>query len=471
MRPVAIIVLAWNRWPLTRRLLDGIKRFTDLASARVIVVDNGSIDETAAELPKIRWVEILRNDENLGFVRGNNAALRVTRPDEDVALLNNDVEILHGQWLERLQQSAYAAMDIGIAGCRLQLGDGRLLHAGTWIRPDDCWGHQIGSLETDLGQYADDRTVEGIVFACAYLKRDVLRDVGLLPEAYESYFEDTDYCLSAAKQGYRTVCCGSVTMRHQEHGSTEGDDSFRQRVFERSRAVFRSRWRDALEARYTRSLTWQSIMHLAGGYAMSCREMMRALDAEGVRLTYSYAYDGWGTVPPEPERTGDHLLDLIRARRCPSAPRVAVTYAQGDAPARNRGRTSIGFTMLEVDHIPREWVRQANARDEIWTPTEFGRQAMLASGVTRPVHVIPLGIDVDHFHPGARRVENPRGDFVFVANFEWSERKAPDVLLRTFNAAFRRAEPAVLVCKITNRDRAVDVPNLVRALELDENGG
>jgi len=85
MRAVSIIVLAWNRWPLTRRLLESIQRFTDLANVRVIVVDNGSIDETASELAKLPWLRVLRHEKNLGFVRGNNAALLQTG-DDDVVL-------------------------------------------------------------------------------------------------------------------------------------------------------------------------------------------------------------------------------------------------------------------------------------------------------------------------------------------------------------------------------------------------
>jgi glycosyltransferase involved in cell wall biosynthesis len=389
-----------------------------------------------------------------------------------VLLLNNDVEILHEGWLEKLQEAAYADPKAGIVGCRLIVGDGRLLHAGTYIVPDTCWGQQIGSLELDLGQYADTRPVEGIVFACAYVRREVLRTVGLLSGSYESYFEDTDYCLRAAEHGFVTLCCGAVTLRHDEHGSTSGDESMRRRVFEKSRAAFRSQWESKLEKRYISALAWQSIMNVPIGYATSAREMMRVLDERGTRITYSYAY-GPGTplTFDEPEASGHHRLDVIRRRRDPRRPPVVVTYAMANVFHRNPGDYRIGFTMLEVDGFPPDWVSQANVMDEIWVPTEFNRQAMIRCGVTRPVHVIPLGIDPDHYHPGIRRVPNPSGDFVFLANFEWGERKAPEVLLRVFNETFRASEQVVLVCKTLNRSAAVDVPNEIRSLGLSDRGG
>ena len=472
MRPVTIVILAWNRWDLTRTLLDSIRAHTDLTNVEVLAVDNGSTDETPRELAKLPWVRVLRSDENLGFVRGNNLALRAVDPTRDVVLLNNDVEILHDAWLERLHDAAHAAPRNGIVGCRLVLSDGRLLHAGTFIRPDTCWGQQIGSLELDLNQFADTRVVEGIVFACAYLKREMLEDVGFLSEDFVTFFEDTDYCLRAAEKGWATLCCGAVTMRHDEHGSLEGNDALRERLFETSRATFRAKWQTKLEARYTSSLTWQSSMNFASGYAISTRELVRALDTEGLRVDYRYAY-GRGTPVPldEPRDAHDPLLDMIRARRSPRRPEVAVTYAQGDVFARNPGRRRIGFTMLEVDGFPADWVRQANQLDEIWTPTEFNREGLLRSGVKRPVHVIPLGVDADRFHPAIHRTPNPRGEYVFITNFEWGERKYPELLLTTFNRTFRADEPVLLVCKINHRNPEFHVPNAIRALGLDERGG
>ena len=261
-------------------------------------------------------------------------------------------------------------------------------------------------------------------------------------------------------------------MRHDERGSLASIGARRERLFETSRGLFGAKSEPRLEARYTSALSWQSSMNFASGYAMSTREILRALDDAGVYVDYRYEC-GAGTpvLQDEPPATNDPLLDRIRARRSPRRPDMAVTYAPGDVFRRNRGRRRIGFTMIEVDGFPAGWVRQANALDEIWTPTEFNRAALLGCGVKRPVHLIPLGVDPSRFHPAVRRIPNPRGEYVFLTSLAWGERKNPELLLRTFNATFRRDEPVLLVCKINHRDPGVHVPNAIRALGLEERGG
>jgi len=471
-RRVTIVVLAWNRWSLTERCLTSIRRFTELSDVDVLVVDNGSTDETPGRLREIDWVRTIRNPENLGFVRGNNAGIAAADPASDVLLLNNDIEVRHVGWLEALRRTAHSAPEVGVVGCRLVLPDGRLLHAGTVILPDTCWGQQIGSLEPDVNQYASDRDVQGIVFACAYLKREVLDAIGGLALDYESYFEDTDYCLRARRAGFRVVCCGSATLVHHEHGSTSDDPALFERLFHRSRKTFSRKWVRALHAGYTHDVSWQSIMNFPTGYAMSCRGLLRGLDREGVRVRYSYVY-GKGTPFPvaEPPDTGDYVLNVIAGRTARWRAPVSVVYGQGDVFRRNRGRYRIGYTMLEVDGFPRPWVEQANQMDEVWVPSTFNRDGFVRCGLKRPIYVMPLGVDADYFHPGIRAHRNPGDEFVFLANFEWGERKAPDLLLTTFNETFRRNEPVVLVCKVINRDPSLNVRNRIRALRLRESGG
>ncbi len=471
-RRVTLVVLCWNRWDLTRRCLETVRRHTSLEEVDVLVVDNGSTDETPERLRELDWLRVLSTGRNLGFVRGNNAGIRAADPATDVLLLNNDVEVLTDGWVDRLRDAAHASPDVGIVGCRLVLPDGRLLHAGTFVLPDTVWGQQIGSLETDVNQYSRRRDVQGIVFACAYLRRETLDRVGLLSEEFESYFEDTDYCLRAAGAGLRTVCAGDVTLVHAEHGSTDRDPAHFSRLFHESRKTFRKKWLDTLESRYRLDLSWQSILNFASGYAMSSREILRALDGLGVRCRYEYVYGPGTPFPPlEAEGTGDYLLEVIAKRKVPRRPEVSVVYGQGDVFRRNRGRRRIGYTMLEVDGFPAEWVRQANEMDEVWVPTAFNRDGFLASGLRRPVHVMPLGVDVDHFHPGITGHPNPHGDFVFLSNFEWGERKQPELLLKVFNQTFRRSDPAVLVCKVINRNAALDLRREVASLALAPAGG
>jgi glycosyltransferase involved in cell wall biosynthesis len=243
-------------------------------------------------------------------------------------------------------------------------------------------------------------------------------------------------------------------------------------VFQESRKTFRGLWGKKLEARYRHELSWQSILNFPTGYAMSCREILRACEAEGIRVAYEYVY-GPGTPFParEDENARDYVLNVISARKSGWRPRVSVVYGQGDVFHRNKGRHRIGYTMLEVDGFPAEWVRQANELDEVWVPSRFNRDGFLASGLKKPIHVMPLGVDVDHFHPAIRGARNPAGDFVFLANFEWGERKRAEMILKVFNQTFRRAEPAVLVCKVINVNATTNVRAQIEALGLSTRGG
>ncbi len=471
MRKATLIILAWNRWDLTERCLETLRQ-SDLAGADVLVVDNGSTDETPQRLAVMSWLRTLTLPRNLGFVRGNNAGIAAADPESDVVLVNNDLEFTQHDWLQRLRACAHSAPEVGIAGCRLVQPDGNLLHAGTYILPDTMWGQQIGSGERDVGQYPGVRRVEGIVFACAYIRREVIDAVGALALDYESYFEDTDYCLRARQAGFATVACGDVTLVHDEHGSTREQEGALMRLFCESQKAFHRKWEKELLARYRHEVLWQSIMNFPTGYAVSCREILRALEQEGVRASYRYVYGAGSPFPvAESADSGDYRLNVIAGRAPARHPPVAVVYGQGDVFRRNRGRHRIGYTMLEVDGFPAEWVRQANGMDEVWVPSEFNRRGFLASGLARPIRVVPLGVDPDHFHPGVRAHRNPSGEFVFLAIFEWGERKEPWLLLRAFNDTFSAREPVRLLCKVINRDGAVSVKQEVRKLALKESGG
>ncbi|MGB8356847.1 MAG: glycosyltransferase [Chthoniobacteraceae bacterium] len=470
VRPVCIIILAWNALDYTKKCLATLRETTVFPDYRVIVVDNGSSGDTADFIKTLDWVELVRNEQNEGFARGNNAALRICPPGYDIILLNNDTEIRQADWITRMQKTAYDTADTGIVGCRLRRPNGILQHAGVYM-PPTYWGQQIGSNEQDINQYNTDREVESVVFACAYIKREVLDRIGLLDERYISYFEDTDYCLKAREAGYRVVCCGSVTIMHHENITTTVNGVHFGDLFEKSAAVFRKLWKAKIEkCRHHRKLAWHSLINFESGYAISSRQLMLAMDKLGLELSYKYVY-GPGTPFPllEPETSDNYMTNVIRQRPF-SGRGIQVVYGQGDVFGRNTGDYKIGYTMLETDRIPDQWVAAANRMDEVWVTSAFNEETFRQSGVTRPIHIIPLGIDPDYFNPSitSHRIGNI---FTFLSVFEWGERKAPELLLKAFSDEFRRNEDVVLICKTSNSDGSVNVAAQVRELNLKPDGG
>ncbi|HEX7317719.1 MAG TPA: glycosyltransferase [Pyrinomonadaceae bacterium] len=470
-KKVSIIILTWNGLAYTRRCLETLRERTRFPAYEVVVVDNGSTDGTVEYLRSLDWLRVIENGANLGFVKGNNRALIECVGDSDFVLLNNDTEIYQPDWLSRLQESAYRAPDIGIVGARLRRPDGMLQHAGTYMPIETFWGQQIGAGERDVNQYNADAEVEGVVFACVYIKREVFERVGPLDEDYFSYFEDSDYCLKARSQGFKVINCGSATIIHHENTSTKVNKVSHEGMFLESRKTFKRKWQATLEAtRYTSEVNWHSLLNFPTGYANSSRELVLELDRRKVRVNYQYLYGpGTAFVLPEPGQSSSYMVNVIRGRRV-NPTGTHVFYGQADCFKTNYRSYKIGYTMLEVDGLPREWVRRANMMDEVWTPSSFNARTFKESGVSKPIHVMPLGVNPAYFNPCIQSYP-VAGVYTFLSAFEWGERKAPEVLLRAFSDEFSADEEAVLVCKVYNQDVSVNVPRLVGALGLGEGGG
>ena len=445
MRGAALIILAWNQWPLTRRCLDTLLAQT-LDGAEIIVVDNGSEDETVDGLnaygDRIRRVRL---PSNLGFVRGMNAGIAAARPDDDVILLNNDLVFDQSDWLNRLRDAAYASADHGIVGCRmLGAAPGNLLfHLGGFIEPELLWGQQTesGQQETDVGQFPRTRRVQAVAFALAYIRRDCLDRMGGLDEMFHSYFEDTDYCLRAADAGIASVVAGAVTLRHDQHGSTKDDGGFRERLWKDSRASFAARWQQRLMDGYRGSVLWQGLTRLPNAYGQLTRGLLWRLDARALRMAFS-------AVLPELLDGNDFRLELAARRMLPSFPDVALVCAPGQSqiPARGRRRVAIIFSAWRQP--PASWVDYYKDFDLLLAPDAFQAEAYRAAGIRTPIEILPLGVDREYCHPHVPTQPNPKGHFVFLSVAETFERDRPDQILQAFRRAFRDDEAVELIIYI-----------------------
>lgn len=433
MRGAALLVLAWNRWPLTRRCLDSLLA-SDIEATEIIVVDNGSTDETptalAAYADRVRVVSL---PENLGFVRGMNAGIAAAHADDDVVLLNNDLLFTQHDWLERLRDAAYAAPENGIVGCRL-LGpepEGRVYHVGGYIEADELHGEQTesGHVEREVAQYPRTRRVQAIAFALAYIRRDCLQRIGGLDLAFHSYFEDTDYCLRAADVGIASIVAGAVTLRHDQHGSTTGDGGFRQRLFAQSRDTFGARWRERLRQHYRGDALWHGVTRSPTEHAELARLLLRRLDARGLRMAFA-------PVTREVADAQDGRLELAARRQIRALPDIALVCAPHAPFARAQARHRVALAFGEWERVPDTWAHAANALDRLLVPDAFQRDAFRAAGVRIPIEVLPIGVDRDYCHLGVQAPRDPQNNFVFLAVAAELARDAPELLVAAFQRTF-----------------------------------
>ena len=463
-RKVKIIMLTWNGLEYTKKCLESLRDNTDYSDYEMVIVDNGSSDGTVEYLETLDWIKLIKNSSNEGFVRGNNIALKEVM-DEDVILLNNDMIITQSDWINKMSDLAYEDEKTGLVGCRLVNEKGEFLHAGTVIYPETYWGQQIGGGGKDVGQYKVNREVEGVVFACVYIKNEIIKTVGVLDERYFSYFEDTDYCFRVREKGYKCMYCGEVTLIHYQNVSTDINKANFSDMFKKSQKTFRGIWNNALVSRYEGSLAWHSIVNFPSGYAVSSKNIMESLDRKNIDVRYKYVY-GKGTVFPveEAEHSDSYTINIIRHRDFDTSI-TQVVYGQGDVFYKNSGKYKIGYTMLEVTGIPKEWVKQANAMDEVWVPSSFNVETFRNSGVKAPIHIVPLGVDVNFFNP---KIDNYKkhNKYTFLSVFEWGERKAPEILLRSYAKAFNKRDDVLLICKIINNDGTINVEKEINKLGL-----
>jgi len=197
-----------------------------------------------------------------------------------------------------------------------------------------------------------------------------------------------------------------------------------------------------------KELRWLGPILDMSGYASAARGYIRACMAAGIKLQ---AKDRSRSINLQNKGMGEDVLamyeavkDTVVAADCP-----AVQHQVPDAFFRdNRTKKSIGYTIFEMTRIPKVWVEPCNRMAEIWTGSEYSREAFVKSGVQVPVHVLPHALDLEAYSPVGPRwdIENRRS-FAFLSVFDFTARKDWKSLLRAYWTAFSKDDDVCLILK------------------------
>jgi GT2 family glycosyltransferase len=141
---------------------------------------------------------------------------------EHLLLLNDDIEVITPDWLERMVMYS-SHPGVGAVGGRLVFEDGRLQHVGVLFENGGFPGHPYREFPPDFTGYSNSVLVAqdllAVTGACMMTPRDVYEEVGGLSETLPVNYNDIDYCLKLGALGLRVVYDPGTRLYHFESSS------------------------------------------------------------------------------------------------------------------------------------------------------------------------------------------------------------------------------------------------------------
>jgi GT2 family glycosyltransferase len=222
---VAIVILNWNGKHYLQQFLPSVMQ-SQYGNLRIIVADNGSSDDSIAFLKKdFPTIEILQLDNNYGFAKGYNEALKRVEADYFI-LLNSDVEVTPG-WIEPVIN--YMVSHPNVAACQpkiLSFHNKEMFEyagaAGGWI---DAFGYPFSRgrvfdvCEKDEQQYNSIQKIFWSSGAAMFVRSELFFKAGGFDEFFFAHMEEIDLCWRMHLMGYEIYCIPQSVVYHVGGGT------------------------------------------------------------------------------------------------------------------------------------------------------------------------------------------------------------------------------------------------------------
>lgn len=219
---LSVITVNYNGIRDTRELIESLQAHLPAGDYELIVVDNGSRQNEASILQQeYPHIKTIRSEKNLGFAGGNNLGLQEAR-GEYLLLINNDTYVTDNS-LFALCRALKNNPTIGAVGPKIRFSDPPQLIQFAGFTPFSKYtlrNRGIGTGEPDQGQYDTPAPTPFLHGAAMMLKREVIDQVGKMPEIYFLYYEEMDWCSRISRAGYRLWYEPSCTVYHKESRTT-----------------------------------------------------------------------------------------------------------------------------------------------------------------------------------------------------------------------------------------------------------
>ena len=225
MLKLAIVILNWNGQKYLAQFLPVLIKYAPSYS-KIIIADNNSTDDSVVFLETIfPSVKIIRNNENGGFSKGYNDALRQIDA-EYYCLLNSDIEVTEN-WVEPIINLLDSHPEVAVVQPKLLSYFNRAYfeYAGAsggfidFLGYPFCRGRVFEHLEKDSGQYDDAIDLFWATGAALFVRSKVFHELNGLDEDFFAHMEEIDFCWRVKNLGYKIMVEPKSVIYHVGGGT------------------------------------------------------------------------------------------------------------------------------------------------------------------------------------------------------------------------------------------------------------
>lgn len=229
---VSIVIVSWNTRDILRDCLQSVYEQAGDVNFEVIVIDNASIDGSVEmvryEFPEVTVIE---NSENRGFAAANNRGIAVAK-GRYVLLLNSDTIVLENA-IAGTVSFADAHPTAAVVGCRV-LNPDKTLQPTCFMFPSllnmflsSSYLYKLFPRNRFFGREAmtwwdrqNIREVDVVKGCFMLIRKEAIREVGVMDEQYFMYCEETDWCYRFKRTGWNTLYNPGTEIIHLGGAST-----------------------------------------------------------------------------------------------------------------------------------------------------------------------------------------------------------------------------------------------------------
>jgi glycosyltransferase involved in cell wall biosynthesis/uncharacterized protein YoxC len=234
---VSVVIPSKDNPGILRQCIGSFVEKTEYKKVEFVVVDNGSNDDNRAEYEKLseefgfKYI-YEKKDFNFSYMCNLGAAYAT---GEYLLFLNDDIEIISGEWLDRMLGQAELP-HVGAVGAKLLYPDTTLIqHAGV-INIESGPVHEFAKMDDEESYYFNRNRLDfdclAVTAACLLVKTSKFNEIGGFEENLAVAYNDIDLCFKLIEKGYYNVIRNDAVLYHHESLS-RGDDNMDKAKFKR----------------------------------------------------------------------------------------------------------------------------------------------------------------------------------------------------------------------------------------------